>query len=93
METIETIQLELKKELSEKRYNHSLGVMKAAKELAIHYNIDTNIAALTGLVHDMAKEIPDVEKLNYVKENHITIDEIEQHNIRTAPCKNRSRPC
>ena len=81
METIENIQAGLKTILSEKRYNHSLGVAKKAKELAVIYGIDENTAELTGLVHDIGKEIPNEEKLNYVKENNIDIDEIEIHNV------------
>lgn len=81
METIENIQAELKAILSEKRYNHSLGVMEKAKELAKQYGVDLNIAALTGLAHDMGKEIPNEEKLKYVKENNIKIDDIEKNNV------------
>lgn len=81
METIENIQVELKAILSEKRYNHSIGVMKKAGELALLYGIDQNIAALTGLVHDIGKEISKEEKLKYVKEHNIEIDEIEEHNV------------
>lgn len=81
METIEKIQADLKTILSEKRYNHSLGVMKKAKELAKKYGEDPNIAALVGLAHDIGKEIPNEEKLKYVQENNIKIDEIEKYNI------------
>lgn len=81
METIENIQEELKTILSEKRYNHSLGVMKKAKELAKIYGIDENITALTGLVHDIGKEISNEEKLIYVRENNIEMDEIEKNNV------------
>lgn len=81
MEKLENIQEELKTILSEKRYNHSIGVMKKAKELAAIYGIDTDIAELAGLAHDIGKEISNGEKLNYVKENNIEIDEIEKQNI------------
>lgn len=81
METIERIQADLKTILSEKRYNHSLGVMKKAEELAKQYGEDPNIAALVGLAHDIGKEIPNEEKLRYVKENNIKIDEVEEYNV------------
>lgn len=81
METIENIQAELKTILSEKRYKHSIGVMKKAEELAKQYGIDTHIAALTGLAHDIGKEISNVEKIQYCKENQIEIDEVEIHNV------------
>ena len=80
METIENIQAELKKTLSEKRYMHSVGTMKMAKILANKYNINENIAMLTGLAHDMGKEIPLEKAEEYIKENKINIDEIEKQN-------------
>ena len=48
---------DLKNILSEKRYTHSLGVMKEAKLLAKIYGIDEETARLTGLAHDIAKEM------------------------------------
>ena len=69
METIENIQKELKNILSEERYQHSIGVMKKAEELAKQYGVDANIAALTGIAHDIAKEIPNEEKITYCKEH------------------------
>lgn len=81
MQDIKEIQGELKSKLSEKRYLHSLGTMKMAKELAEKYNIDPEKAALVGLTHDIGKEISDEEKLEYVKQNKIDIDEVEQKNV------------
>lgn len=81
METIENIQKELKNILSEERYQHSIGVMKKAEELAKQYGVDANIAALTGIAHDIAKEIPNEEKITYCKEHKIEIDEVEMHNV------------
>ena len=81
MEKIENIQTELKTILSEKRYKHSIGVMKKAEELAKQYGVDTHIAALVGLAHDIGKEMPNEEKIEYVKKHQISIDEIEQQNI------------
>ena len=86
METRETINAELKEMLSEKRYLHSIGVMKMAEKLANQYNIDQNIASLTGLTHDIAKEIPNGEKIKYAMNNNIKIDEIEMHNVRIVTC-------
>ena len=48
MESIENIQAEIKEKLSEKRYLHSVGTMKMAKILAQKYNVNENIAMLTG---------------------------------------------
>ena len=70
----------VKSRLSEKRFHHSKCVMDRMIELAEKFNVDTEIAAKVGIAHDIAKEIPSEEKLKYVKENNIKIDEIEMAN-------------
>ncbi len=78
---LEEILKDLKNTLSEKRYIHSVGVMKQAEYLAKKYGQDIEIAKLVGIAHDIAKEIPEEKKLAYVKENNIEIDEIEKVNV------------
>ncbi len=78
---LQKIDKDVKRELSEKRYKHSLGVMKKAEELAEIYSVDINKAKLVGLAHDIAKEIPEEEKLKYAKQNNIEVDEVEQINV------------
>lgn len=80
MELIERINKDVKQILSEKRYNHSVGVMKRAEEIAKIYGIDIEKARLVGLSHDIAKEMNVEESLRYVKENNIEIDEVERIN-------------
>lgn len=80
-EMLQKIDKDIKQELSEKRYQHSLGVMKKAEELAEIYGVDVNKAKLVGLAHDIGKELPEEEKLRYAKENKIEVDEIEKINI------------
>lgn len=80
MELIEEIKKYLKENLSEKRYTHSVGVMEMCETLAKKYNADVETAKLAGILHDIAKEIPSDEKLKYVEENNIDIDEIERIN-------------
>ena len=72
---------DIKKELSEKRYTHSVEVMKKAGELAKLYGEDINKAKLIGLAHDIGKELSREKKLEYVKINKIDIDEIEKINV------------
>ena len=85
MEKIETlikkIDNDLKDVLSEERYKHCIGVMNKAGELAEKYNVDVNKARLVGLAHDIAKEMTHDDKLKYVKENEIQIDDIEKINV------------
>ena len=78
---LKRIDSDLKSTLSEKRYKHSLGVMKKAEELALIYGVDVNIAKLTGLAHDIGKEFSDEEMLKYAKENNIEVDSLEKVNV------------
>lgn len=80
MELIEKIEEDLRKNLSEKRYKHSIGVMEMAGELAQLYGADVETAKLAGLLHDIAKEMSSEDKLKYVEENNIPIDEVERIN-------------
>lgn len=74
----EEIKEEVKKSMSEKRFNHSCGVAKRAVELAKIYGIDEEKARLVGIAHDIAKEMPKEEALEYARKNGINFDEIEQ---------------
>ena len=76
-----TINKDLKDILSEKRYNHSIGVMKKAEELAKIHGENINKAKLVGLAHDIGKELSENEMVQYTKENNIEVDEIEKINI------------
>ena len=78
---IEKILEDVKNTLSEKRYIHSIGVMKQAEYLAKKYGQDVEIAKAVGIAHDIAKELTEEEKIKYVEENKIEIDEIEKINI------------
>ena len=75
---IEEIKKHLKGILSEKRYNHSLGTMRMAKELAKIYGEDEKKAEFAGLVHDIAKEMTRTDIDNYIKKHGIILDEIEK---------------
>ena len=80
-ELLRKINQDIQRELSEKRYNHSIGVMKKAEELAKLYKVNINKAKLVGLAHDIGKELSKEDKLKYVKENDIEIDRIEKINV------------
>ncbi|MBO4815567.1 MAG: bis(5'-nucleosyl)-tetraphosphatase (symmetrical) YqeK [Clostridia bacterium] len=84
---LKEIQKYVKENLSEKRYNHSVGVMERAKELAIKFGADVDICAKIGIAHDIAKEIPEEEKINYCIENNIEIDETEKINTTLLHAK------
>ncbi len=78
---LEKISEELKGILTEKRYIHSLGTMKKARELACVYEEDEEKAVFAGLIHDIAKEMSKEEILEYVKKNNIQMDEIEEKQL------------
>lgn len=80
-ELLNKIDNDLKKVLSEKRYNHSIGVMKKAEELAKIYKIDVDKAKLVGLAHDIGKELSKEEMLEYARKNNIEVDSVEEVNV------------
>ena len=67
MYNIEQIKNDLKNNLSQFRYEHSILVAEEAKKLANHYNIDEEKAYIAGLVHDIAKEFSDDENSKWIK--------------------------
>jgi len=77
---IEEIKEYVKSTLSEKRYIHSLNTAEKCMELAKKYNVDEEEAYLTGLVHDIAKEMGKEELYEYAIKSNITINEVEKVN-------------
>jgi len=75
MKSIQDIKQDLEKMLSPKRYEHSVGVMEKAIELAEIYGEDKEKAAYAALTHDIAKEMTDEELINYAIENNIDLTE------------------
>lgn len=73
--------------LSEKRYYHSKCVMERAIELGEKYGIEQDVIAKIGIAHDIAKEMPPDEKLKYVEENSIKVDETERENTTLLHAK------
>lgn len=93
---LQKIDKDAKQMLSEKRYVHSVGVMKKAEQLAKKYHLDVDKARLVGLAHDIAKEMPREDILKYVQEHQISVDEYEAENLGLLHgkigadfCKNR----
>ena len=57
------IKKDLKNILSGKRYEHTLGVEYTSACLAMRYGADMEKARMAGLLHDCAKSLSSVEKL------------------------------
>ena len=84
---LEEIKEIVKQTLSEKRFHHSECVMKRCIEIAEKLDYDMEIAAKVGIAHDIAKEIPPDEKIKYMEDNNIEIDEIERENTSLLHAK------
>lgn len=73
---IARIQNRLKENVSEHRYIHTLGVIKAAVNLAKKYNEDEESAYMAALLHDYAKNFSEKQLKEYIADNNLDIDEI-----------------
>lgn len=72
MYNIEQIKKDLKNNLSEFRYNHSIMVAEESQRLARQYNLDEEKAYVAGLVHDIAKEFSDEENVEWIEKYHLS---------------------
>ena len=46
---------QIRAQMNQKRYDHTLGVAKSARELAARFGADPDQAELAGLLHDYCK--------------------------------------
>jgi len=74
--TIDEIKRKLESVLSPKRFEHSLGVMDTAINLAEKYGGNVEKAALAGILHDCAREIKGQAVFELCKKYHINVDYI-----------------
>lgn len=72
----------LKKNLNEKRYEHSLGTAECAKKMAQNFGIEPEKAYIAGLLHDCAKCFSKEKLLEIIHEN-IDVEESEMLNYKT----------
>ena len=73
---------QLKENLSEERYIHTLGTADCAKELAQKFGFDEEKAYTAGLLHDCAKCFTN-EKLLEIIKKHLNVEECEMLNYKT----------
>lgn len=71
----------LKTMIKEKRFEHSIGVMNTANELANIYSCDVQKARIAGLLHDCAKGVEKSEILKLCSDFGIVLDDINSYNI------------
>lgn len=67
----------LEKNLSEKRFVHSLNVADEALKLAVLNNCDREKAYFAGLMHDVCKEIPAEEQKALALKSRFTVSDVE----------------
>lgn len=79
--TIDYITNWLRANLSEERYEHSIGTAECARELAERFGLDSEKAYLTGLIHDCAKCLPKDETLKII--NNLPLEDGEFCNPKT----------
>ena len=77
---IEKIKNDLKNNLSEYRYEHSLMVADEARKLARIYGYNEDKAYVAGLVHDIAKEFSDEENKKYIEKYNLSKDLLKEEN-------------
>ncbi len=77
---IKDLKKELKKEMDDSRFEHTLGVMYTCGALAMRYGYDLEKAMLAGLMHDCAKCMPNAKKLKAAETNHLEITDLERKN-------------
>ncbi|MCM1049357.1 MAG: bis(5'-nucleosyl)-tetraphosphatase (symmetrical) YqeK [Clostridiales bacterium] len=70
----------MEKELSPKRYEHTLSVAYTAASLAMVHGEDTESAILAGMLHDCAKCLPGHKLIDICEKNKIHISEAEKEN-------------
>ena len=74
MYSLETYKSLVKRELSEKRYYHSVCVMEESVALADVMGADAHKAAVAGILHDLCKEWSHDKQLQYLKTHDILVD-------------------
>lgn len=83
---IKNLKKQIKTKLSPFRYKHSILVAREAKKLAKHYHINQQKAYVTGLLHDIAKELTEEENEYWIEKGNLskTLQKKENKNIKHA---------
>lgn len=82
---IEEIKKWLIDNLTEERYEHSLGTAECAQKLATLYGLDSDKAYLTGLIHDCAKCLPKQDVKEIMQNIELCEGELENCKTHHAP--------
>ena len=83
---LEQAKIWLRQQLAAERFEHSLGAMEKASELAEKYNLppeERERAAIAALLHDAAKLMRPPDLLAHCERYHVPIDEIDRKTPQT----------
>ena len=75
---LEAADVYARKRLSDKRYEHTVGVADTTEKLARLYGLDPERARLAGLLHDTAREIGKEELLRVAEEDGLSVGDFER---------------
>ena len=70
----------IKQRLDSYRFNHSICVAECAKKLAAKYGCDEEKAYVAGILHDVMKNTPAEEQLDFFKEHRVELTDVEKSN-------------
>jgi predicted HD superfamily hydrolase involved in NAD metabolism len=82
MLSIKEIYADIQHNLSDHRFQHTMNVVEAAKQLAKRFGEEEQKAEIAGLVHDVAKEMTDEAMRCFCQKKHIELCDVTQHNIQ-----------
>lgn len=79
--TFEEMREKLKGSLKPSRYQHSLGVLETATELAEIYGCNLHQAQTAALLHDCAKYMPDDRRIEYCVSHGVEVTDAEREQL------------
>lgn len=77
---LKKIRKEMEKELTAKRYEHTLSVAYTAASLAMVHDADPGSALMAGMLHDCAKCLSTKKLISICEKNNLPMTEIEMQN-------------
>ena len=86
MMPIQKIKENLKKKLSSKRYEHTIGVEYTSTCLAMRYGVDIEKARIAGLLHDCAKYLSSEDKISKCESYGIPVSDYELLHAKLGAC-------
>lgn len=77
---LKKLRREMEKELTSKRYEHTLSVAYTAASLAMVHDVNTESALIAGMLHDCAKCFSAKKLISLCQKNNLPVTEVELQN-------------